>query len=127
MSSLLVLALLFAPAAAPGDDFHQRMLQGRLAEAGRSGPGYQKQLWSTIGTPMTDTLKGCIASNAPADKSPFTLVADVQPDGRTARIEVQPQTALATCLAGQFATWKLPPPPAAPRPYPIEIDISITP
>lgn len=127
MSNLLVLALLFAPTPVQGDDFHQRMLQGRLAEADHAGPGYQRQLWSAIGTPMTDTLKGCIASNAPADKSPFTLVADVQSDGTPARIEVQPQTPLATCLAGQFATWKLPPPPAAPRPYPIEIDVSITP
>ena len=61
---------------------------------------------------MTDTLKGCIASKHPADKSPFTLVADIGPDGRPARIEVQPQTPLATCLAGQFAAWTLPPPPA---------------
>lgn len=126
MANLLALALLLAPAAVPADDFHHRMLQGRLAEADTSGSTYQKALWAKIGDPMTDTLKGCIASNAPADKSPFTLVADVQADGKPARIDVQPQTPLATCLAGQFATWHLPTPPRAPAPYPIEIDVSIT-
>lgn len=127
MLQLLALALMLAPDASGGGDFHQRMLQGRLAEADKAGPGYQKQLWAKIGTPMTDALKGCIVSNAPADKSPFTLVADVAADGTPARIDVQPQTPLANCLAGQFAAWKLPPPPRSPAPYPIEIDVSITP
>jgi hypothetical protein len=125
MSALLALALLLAPA--PAHDFHDRVTQGKLAEGAAAGPAYQKQLWGKIGHPMTDALRGCIASNAPADKSPFTLVANVQADGRPASIEVQPETHLASCLAGQFAAWNLPPPPAQPRPYPIEIDISITP
>ena len=85
MTTLLALALLLAPATG-GDDFHDRVTQGRLAEAAATGPAYQKTLWAKIGNPMTDTLKGCIARNTPADKSPFTLVADVAADGRPARI-----------------------------------------
>jgi hypothetical protein len=125
MSNLLVLALLLAPTAS-GSDFHDRVLQGRLAEAAASGPAYQKSLWAKIGDPMTDTLKACIARNRPADKSPFTLVADIGADGRPARVDVQPATPLATCLASSFVTWTLPAPPKQPAPYPIEIDVSIT-
>lgn len=127
MPNLLALALLIAPSAAPADDFQARVLQGRLAEADRHGPAYQKQLWARIGTPMTDAMKACIVRHAPADKSPFTLVADVAADGHTTRIEVQPATPLASCLAEAFARWPLPAPPATPRPYPIEIDVSVAP
>jgi hypothetical protein len=127
MTALLAMALLLAPAATGGDDFHDRVTQGRLAEAAATGPAYQKALWAKIGNPMTDALKACIARNAPADKSPFTLVADVGADGRPAHLDVQPATPLATCLASRFVTWTLPAPPKQPAPYPIEIDVSITP
>jgi hypothetical protein len=127
MTALLTLALLLNPAPSGGDDFHDRVTQGRLAEAAATGPAYQKALWAKIGNPMTDTLKACIARNAPADKSPFTLVADVGADGRPAHIDVQPATPLATCLASSFVTWTLPAPPKQPAPYPIEIDVSIRP
>jgi hypothetical protein len=126
MTALLALALLLNPATTGGDDFHDRVTQGRLAEAAATGPAYQKALWAKIGNPMTDALKACIARNAPADKSPFTLVADVGADGRPAHIDVQPATPLATCLASSFVTWTLPAPPGQPAPYPIEIDVSIT-
>ncbi|HEU4670687.1 MAG TPA: peptidase C13 [Dyella sp.] len=125
MPNLLALALLMAPAAS-GGDFHDRITQGRLAEAAATGPAYQKALWAKIGDPMTDALKGCIAHNRNVDKSPFTLVADIQADGRPVQVDVQPETVLAACLRGQFAGWTLPPPPKSPRPYPIEIDVSIT-
>lgn len=128
MPNLLAFALLTAPLAAPpADDFHDRITQGRLAEAATTGPAYQKALWAKIGTPMTDTLKDCIARNQPADKSPFTLVADIGADGRPARVEAQPLTPLAGCLTSSFVTWTLPAPPKAPAPYPIEIDVSISP
>jgi hypothetical protein len=128
MHVLLVVALLFAATdVPPGQDFSARVMQGKLAEAGVTGPAYQKQLWSRINNPTTTALKACIASNAPADKSPFTLVADIQADGKPARIDVLPPTPVATCMAGQFATWMLPAPPAKSAPYPIEIDFSIVP
>ncbi|HET6553549.1 MAG TPA: peptidase C13 [Dyella sp.] len=123
MSVLLALALQLAPAA--GSDFHARVTQAKLAEGAATGPAYQKQMWDRIGNPTTDAYKSCLASNAPADRSPFTLVADVMADGRLAQIEVQPQTPIARCMAGQFATWMLPAPPASPAPYPVEIDFSI--
>ena len=128
MPALLAAALLFAATSLPpGQDFSTRVTQGKLAEADVAGPAYQKQLWGKINNPTTIALKGCLASNAPADKSPFTLVAEIQADGRPTRIDVLPPTPVATCMAGQFATWMLPAPPAKPAPYPIEIDFSIVP
>ncbi|HEY8328473.1 MAG TPA: peptidase C13 [Rhodanobacter sp.] len=124
---LAVALLLAATGLPPGQDFSARVTQGRLAEAAATGPAYQKQLWNRITGPTATALKGCIASHAPADKSPFTLVADIQADGKPIRIEVLPPTAVATCMAGQFVGWPLPPPPATPAPYPIEIDFSIVP
>lgn len=124
---LAVALLLAATGGPPGQDFSARVTQGRLAEAAASGPAYQKQLWNRIGDPTTTALKGCIARHAPADKSPFTLVADLRANGQPTRIEVLPPTPVATCMAGQFAGWTLPPPPATPAPYPIEIDFSIVP
>jgi hypothetical protein len=128
MPVLLAAALLSAATGLPpGQDFGARVTQGRLVEAAATGAAYQKQLWGKINTPTTSALKSCLASNAPADKSPFTLVADIQADGRPVRVEVLPPTPVATCMAGQFATWVLPAPPAKPAPYPIEIDFSIVP
>lgn len=128
MSSLLILALLTTAAAdTPSDEFTTRVTQAKLAEASATGPAYQKQLWDQIGNPTTDALKGCIGTLPKANKAPFTLVADVQPDGNLTRVEVRPTTDVATCLLSRFATWKLPAPPSSPAPYPIEVDFTITP
>jgi hypothetical protein len=123
MSVLLALALQLSPAA--GADFHGRVTEAKLAEGAAAGAAYQKQLWDRISTQTTDAYKACVNSNKPTDKGPFTLVANVLPDGRLAQIDVQPQTAVAQCMAGQFASWMVPAPPAQPKPYPIEIDFSI--
>jgi hypothetical protein len=123
MSIVLALALQFSPVA--GSDFHTRVTQAKLAEGASTGPAYQKQMWDRIGNSTTDAYKSCLASNAPADKAAFTLVADVLADGRLSHIAVSPETGVARCMAGQFATWTLPAPPAKPAPYPVEIDFSI--
>lgn len=123
MSVLLAIAMQLSPAASA--DFQARVSQAKLAEGAAAGPAYQKQMWDRIGNPTTDAYKSCLASSAPADKTPFTLVADVLADGRLNRIEVQPQTAVATCMAGQISSWTLPIPPGQPKPYPVEIDFSI--
>ncbi|WP_114240362.1 peptidase C13 [Dyella sp. C9] len=123
MPILLALALQLGPAIS--DDFQARVSQAKLAEGAGSGPAYQKELWDRIGNPTTDAYKSCLASNTPADKTPFTLVANVMSDGKLARIQVQPTTEVAKCMAGQFSSWTLPVPPSSPVPYPIEIDFSI--
>jgi hypothetical protein len=63
----------------------------------------------------------------PADKSPFTLVADISPDGHPLNVEVRAPTPVATCLVGQFSVWTFPTPPMLPGSvdYPIEIDVSM--
>ena len=128
MLTFLALAL-FAGAqpATSADTFTARVQRAKMVEAGATGPAYQKQFWAKIGNPMTDALKACLASNAPADKSPFTLIADISPDGHPLNVEVRAPTPVATCLAGQFTAWTFPAPPKLSDSvnYPIEIDVSM--
>ncbi|WP_329742244.1 peptidase C13 [Dyella sp. A6] len=127
MSIALALATLLASAQPHPATFAARVAQARQLEAGTAGTAYQKALWGRIGNATTDVYKSCLASNAPADKRPFTLVAGVDADGTPRQLAVTPATPVATCMAGQFARWKLPTPPTQPKPYPIEIDFSIAP
>jgi len=125
--AIAVALLAGAAPAAPADTFTARVTRSKMVEASTTGPAYQKQLWAKIRVPMTDALRGCIASNMPADKSPFTLVADISPDGHPLNVEVRAPTPVATCLAGQFSVWTFPTPPKLPGSvnYPIEIDVSM--
>jgi hypothetical protein len=123
MSILLAIALQLSPTT--DADFHARVTQAKLAEGAATGPGYQKQMWDHIGNLTTDAYKACLAATQPPDKSPFTLVANVTTDGRLTGIAVQPETAVAKCMASHFSAVTLPAPPARPAPYPIEIDFSI--
>ena len=130
MSLILSLALLLgASSAQPADTFVARVTQGKLVEAGPTGAGYQKTLWRQLDGPVTAALKTCIASHAPADKSPFTVVADIRPDGAPRRVDAQPATPLAGCFARWLGTQTLPAPPKLSDTidYPIEIDVSIVP
>lgn len=126
MLTVFAFALLAGAPAAP-DTFTERVQRAKMMEGSATGPAYQKQLWAKIGNPMVDTLKGCLASNAPADKSPFTLVADISPDGHPLNVEVRAPTPVAKCLAGQFSNWTFPAPPKLhdSTNYPIEIDVSM--
>lgn len=128
MSRLFLLALIAITttvSAAPADEFVTRVTQAKLTEGSLTGPDYQKKLWAKIGNPTTDALKGCIKSLPHANRAPFTLVADVQPNGSLTRVEVRPTTDVATCLLSQFAAWTVPPPPEDPKPYPIEVDFTL--
>ena len=127
MPVALAFALLlgYAPAN-PNDDFDGRVHAAKMAEAAATGPAYQKALWGKVGNPTTDAYKSCLAGNHD-DKSPFTLVLDVDAQGKPQHVAVQPATPVANCMAGQFATWTFPAPPASPRPYSLEIDFSVSP
>jgi hypothetical protein len=135
MSIILAIALQLTTAAPVNTDdvFAARVTRGKLVETGPTGPAYQKALWGKLTNPMTVALKACLAHNAPADTAPFTLIADVQSDGKPNRVAAEPATPVAKCLVGWFATVTLPAPPSAQPPlsqgasYPIEIDVSITP
>lgn len=119
----MLLALAIALAA--GDAFEGRVQTAKALEQKAEGKAWQAAMWDRVGNPATDALKDCIASNAPADKRRFTVVANVGADGRTSDIDVRPATPVAGCFTGQFAVWTLPVPPKAPAPYPIEIDVSM--
>ena len=122
----LALALLLATIPThTGDDFATRVQQAKLAEAATTGPAYQKALWDQIGNPTTAAYNACLKANR-NDTTPFTLVLDLDAHGKPQRIDVQPALPIATCMAGRFAGWAFPAPPAAPAPYPLEIDFSVT-
>ncbi|HKT27247.1 peptidase C13 [Dyella sp.] len=128
MLIVIVAALLAGvPSTTTPDAFTTRVQRAKMVEAGATGPAYQKQFWAKTGNPMTDTLKSCLAGNAPADKSPFTLIADISFDGHPLNVEVRAPTPVAKCLAAQFSTWTFPAPPKLPdsATYPIEIDVSM--
>lgn len=135
MSIVLAVALLLggtpnaAASAPPDNSFAARVLRGKLVETGSTGPAYQKRMWEQLNTPLTDALKGCIASHAPANKAPFTVVLNVASDGALSDVEAQPATPVADCMVAWFRTTKLPAPPALPNAtsYPLEIDVSIVP
>ncbi|GLQ89502.1 peptidase C13 [Dyella flagellata] len=127
LTSIAFALLAGAQPATSTDTFTARVQHAKMVEAGSTGPAYQKQFWAKTGNPMTDALKACLASSAPADKSPFTLVADITPDGHPQNVEVRAPTPVAKCLAGQFSAWTFPAPPKLPDSvnYPIEIDVSM--
>jgi hypothetical protein len=125
---LIVIALaLLADPQPTVDTFTQRVHLAKMMEGSATGPAYQKQFWDKTKEPMTEALHGCITSNAPADKSPFTLVADISPDGHPLHVEVRAPTPVARCLAGEFSLWTFPAPPKTADlvDYPIEIDVSM--
>jgi hypothetical protein len=128
MFSVIAVALFMgAPqAAAVSDTFNERVQHGHMAEAAASGPGYQKQFWGKTGNPMTDTYRGCLASNG-SDKTPFTLVADISPDGHPLNVDVRAPIPVAKCVAARFSSWTFPSPPKFPGSdnYPIVIDMSV--
>jgi len=128
MSTLIALALLLgATPASANDDFQARVHAAKMAEAAATGPAYQKALWGKIEASTAGAYKSCTAGNKPGDKLPFTLVLDVDAQGKPRNLAAQPDIPVAHCMAGRFANWTLPAPPASPAPYPLEIDFSITP
>lgn len=127
MSAMLALALLLgATPASANDDFQERVHAAKMAEAATAGPAYQKALWGKIEGSTAAAYKGCLTLSK-QDKTPFTLVLDVDAQGKPQRIVVQPATPTANCMAAHFASQALPAPPAAPAPYPLEIDFSVAP
>lgn len=128
MLTVLTFALLAGmQAPASPDTFTDRMQRAKMMEASATGPAYQKQFWAKTGNPMTDALKACLASSKHPDKSPFTLVADISPDGHPLNVEVRAPTPVAKCLESRFVTWTFPAPPklSDSTNYPIEIDVSM--
>lgn len=125
--ALALAGLLGAAPLAAGDDFASRVQQAKLAEAAATGPAYQKALWDQIGKTTATAYKACIDSDKTTGKSPFTVVLDVDAQGRPQRLVAEPAIPVASCMAARFAKLTLPAPPPAPAPYPLEVDFSIKP
>lgn len=125
---LIALAFALLQTSAPAStSFADRVQQAKLAEAAATGPAYQKALWDKINQPTTQAYKACSDADKLTGKLPFTLVLDVDAHGKPHHLAVQPATPVATCMQQHFAGWAFPAPPAAPSPYPLEVDFSITP
>jgi hypothetical protein len=128
MLNLIAVALLMgAPqATSTPDAFAEREQRAHMAEGAPSGPVYQKQFWDRTTPLMGGAYRECIASNH-GDKTPFTLVADISPDGHPLHVDVRAPIAVAQCVAAKFSSWTFPAPPKFPGSvnYPIVIDISV--
>lgn len=132
MRTVFLLAALLAPSAstvsaAPGPSrpataaFEARIAAAQAAIATREGFAYDTALVPAI----HHALLPCVPPGAdPARGGGFTLVADVDANGRLHAVDVRPATPIARCFARSFGATRLRPPPAAPRPRPVVVRMS---
>lgn len=118
-------ALAAATPAVGADHFAERVAQAKLAEGATAGTAYQKALWAQIGTATGAAYKTCLAASKPQDKTPFTLVFDLDHHGAPRDLAAQPPIPVAQCMVKTFAGWTFPAPPTSPKPYPLEIEFSV--
>lgn len=123
--AVATLLLVTTPAWA-GDHFAERVQQAKLAEGAAAGTAYQKALWAQIGTATGAAYKACLAASKPQDKTPFTLVFDLDAHGAPHALAAQPAIPVAQCMVKTFAGWTFPAPPTTPAPYPLEIEFSVS-
>ncbi|MEG3049120.1 MAG: hypothetical protein RR792_02880 [Thermomonas sp.] len=96
----------------PADVFESRVIRAEVQERTAAGRGYFEQLKAKAPRFMNDALTACQPAQKPGIPLKFTLVMDVQADGRVANVAVTPVNAWTSCIAKQGgATFKLPPPP----------------
>ena len=114
--------------ASPADMFAARVIRAEALERTPTGRGYFEQLDAKAPRFMNEALTACQSAQKPGIPPKFTLVMDVQADGRVANVAVQPTNAWTGCIARQGgATFKLPPPPQAggKAGYPMVIEFEI--
>lgn len=114
--------------ASPADAFAARAIRAEALERTAAGRGYFEQLKTKAPRFMNGALIACQPAQKPGIPLKFTLVMDVQADGRAASVAVQPVNAWTSCIAKQgAATFKLPPPPqvAGKAGYPMVIQFEI--
>lgn len=100
--------------ASPSDMFAARVIRAEALERTAVGRGYFEQLDAKAPRFMNEALTACQSAQKPGIPLKFTLVMDVQADGRAANLAVQPVNAWTGCIAKQGgATFTLPPPPQA--------------
>ena len=98
--------------ASPADLFTARVLRAEAQERTAAGRGYFEQLKTKAPRFMNGGLTACQPAQKPGIPLKFTLVMDVQADGRAANVAVRPVNAWTSCIARQGgALFKLPPPP----------------
>jgi hypothetical protein len=129
MRILVLILLLCLVSTAFAETFEERVELARAAENAAETKPYQKQMFDAIGPHLSTVMKSCFASIKNPETEPFTLVADVTPQGVADAVEVKPNTNIAACFAKGFASANFPPPPQfrGRSRYPMFIDMRIKP
>lgn len=127
----LALALALALAAAnacAADSFDGRVAAAKKMLDTREGQDYNSALFVAIGIYMQKAMAECFPKGVARDTSNFTLVADILANGTATRVEVRPDTKMATCVGNKFARAPFPalPPNTSANGFPYEIEMKIT-
>jgi len=111
MRILIPILLLCLVSTASAETFEERVELARAAEKAADTKPYQKQMFDAIGPHLAAAMKSCFGSIKNPETEPFTLVADVTPEGRADAVDVKPNTNIAACFAKGFMSANFPPPP----------------
>lgn len=91
--------------------FSERVERARRAELEQPTRAYlDRHMFPAMSSSMSDAMKTCL-DKAGASSAKFVLVADITPEGSTARVEYMPLTNTAECFAAAFRTLRIAPPP----------------
>jgi hypothetical protein len=101
--SVIVIFLLSGcqPGAAP--TFSDRVIQAKTVENTPAGARFIQTLLKTHGGEINGFFRTCYAQSD-TEQSPFSLVADIMPDGRFANVAVRPESAVTRCYANKIGT-----------------------
>lgn len=87
---------------------------------------YQRAMYKSITGHLEDTFKKCFDTTRDAQMDPFTLVADITPEGTARAVEIKPETNIGRCFAKGFEAASFPQPPAVAGhdAFPIVMDLN---
>jgi len=89
------------PNAAP--TFSDRVIQAKTVENTPAGARFIQTLLKAHGSEINGFFRVCYAQSD-TEQGPFSLVADIMPDGRFANVAVRPETAVTKCYANKIGT-----------------------
>jgi hypothetical protein len=123
-------SLIAASAQAHAQDFAGRLAAAKAAAATSDGASYDAALRPYIGK----AIRTCIppGTTNPANLGSFTLVADVDSEGRIQSPSVVPSSNVAKCFQATFILSTVPAPPSsrgaiAASLYPIAVEMKVGP
>jgi hypothetical protein len=94
--------------------FDVRAASGKAAEQKEEFRAYYAAMNGQVGDQYAATMRSCFATVHEPQTDPFTLVADITPEGKLADVEVRPATNIAACFAAGLTAISFPKPPHYP-------------